>query len=81
VADTKGLKTLTKTGYAPIGTIGFMKKLQQEAGDSSVPSILSTHPATKDRIKALEKQIDPQTANIGNGLDREAYRRRIKALL
>jgi beta-barrel assembly-enhancing protease len=80
-ADAKGLDSLKKTGYAPLGMLSFMRKLQKEAGDSSVPTILSTHPATKDRIAALEEQIDPQTANVGDGLNKEAYRSKIKALL
>jgi predicted Zn-dependent protease len=80
-ADSKGLDFLKKSGYAPVGMLSFMRKLQKEAGDSSVPAILSTHPATKDRIAALEKKIDPQTANIGDGLNKEVYRSKIKALL
>jgi beta-barrel assembly-enhancing protease len=80
-ADSKGLETLKKTGYAPAGMLSFMAKLQQETGNSSVPTILSTHPATKDRIAALKKQIDPQTASVGEGLNRDVYRSKIKALL
>jgi beta-barrel assembly-enhancing protease len=80
-ADTKGLENLMNVGYAPAGMLSFMAKLQQETGGSSVPTILSTHPATKDRIAALKEQIDPQTANVGEGLNGDVYRKKIKALL
>ncbi len=67
--------------YAPAGMLSFMAKLQKETGGSSVPTILSTHPATKDRIVALKKQIDPQTDNVGGGLNGDVYRQKIKASL
>ena len=55
-----------------------MQKLLQKSG--STPTFLSTHPATSERIKILQQQIDLQTANVGNGLDRQAYQNRIRAL-
>ena len=77
-ADQRGLKTLMKAGYAPSGMIGFMEKLLDE---SSPPSFLSTHPATKDRIAALGRVIDPATANVGDGLNDRAYKAKIRPLL
>lgn len=77
-ADTKGLATLTGAGYAPSAMVAFMRKL---VGQSAVPSFLSTHPATSDRIRALERQISPATANTGTGLDNAAYRNRIQPLI
>jgi predicted Zn-dependent protease len=77
-ADTIGLETLKKTGYAPIGMVEFMRKLLQSK--NSVPTFLSTHPATSDRIAALQKAIDPQTANQGEGLDNNTYRRNIASI-
>lgn len=76
-ADQKGLEMLTNAGYAPAGMVGFMEKLLR---GGSVPSFLSTHPGTQDRIKALESAIDPATANVGEGLDELAYKRNIRAL-
>lgn len=78
-ADSLGLQTLERAGYAPSGMVSFMEKLLKTRG--SVPTFLSTHPATGDRIQALEQAIDPARANAGNGLDTNAYRNKIRALL
>ncbi len=77
-ADRFGLKNMTKANYAPAGILGFMQKLLQRGG--STPGFLSTHPATSDRIKILQQQINPQTVNVGNGLDNRAYKSRIRSL-
>jgi predicted Zn-dependent protease len=76
-ADQLGLDNMTAAGYAPSAMVAFMEKL---VGQGSPPRILSTHPAPTDRIRALNAQIDPATANSGNGLDSSAYRSRISAL-
>ena len=77
-ADRFGLENITKANYAPAGILGFMQKLLQRGG--SAPSFLSTHPATSERIAVLQQQIDPQTANVGIGLDERAYQNRIQSL-
>jgi beta-barrel assembly-enhancing protease len=77
-ADRFGLNNMIKANYAPAGILGFMQKLLQAGG--STPSFLSTHPATSERIKILQEQINPQTANVGDGLDNRAYRSRISSL-
>lgn len=76
-ADQKGLANLRRTRYAPGAMVDFMEKL---ANQRSVPSFLSTHPAVRDRIVALDRMIDPSTANAGDGLDSAAYRSRISSL-
>lgn len=78
-ADQMGLQTLTKAGYAPSAMVSFMEKLLQAGG--SVPTFLSSHPATQDRIKALEQAIDPAKASVGDGLNKSAYKNKIRALL
>ncbi|MBW4535313.1 MAG: M48 family metalloprotease [Pleurocapsa minor HA4230-MV1] len=77
-ADRFGLNNMIKANYAPAGILGFMQKLLQAGG--STPSFLSTHPATSERIKILQEQINPQTANVGDGLDSRAYKSRISSL-
>lgn len=83
-ADKRGLKTLTRAGYAPSAMVSFMQKLQ---GNSSVLTILSTHPGTDTRIRELQKQIKNlpsntyQPSNRNNGLDKAAYQAKIRALL
>jgi predicted Zn-dependent protease len=77
-ADRFGLNNMIKANYSPAGILGFMQKLLQAGG--STPSFLSTHPATSERIKILQGQINPQTTNVGDGLDNRAYRSRISSL-
>jgi predicted Zn-dependent protease len=77
-ADQMGLETLEKAGYAPSGMVAFMEKLLK--GGGSVPSFLSTHPATSERINALERAINSGRANVGDGLSTDAYKNRIRAL-
>lgn len=78
-ADRVGLETMTQAGYAPSAMVSFMEKLLKRGG--SIPSFLSTHPNTSDRIKALEQAIEPRSANAGDGLDNAAYKTKIRALL
>jgi predicted Zn-dependent protease len=77
-ADELGLANLTQAGYAAGAMPAFMEKLLNQR---SVPTFLSTHPATSTRIDRLNALIDPATANAGDGLDNAAYRSRIQALL
>ncbi|MEG4395636.1 M48 family metallopeptidase [Microcoleus sp. F10-C6] len=76
-ADQLGLQTMGRAGYAQSGMVDFMKKLLNKP---SPPSILSTHPATADRIAAISQAIDPDLAS-GEGLNNEDYRLEIRRLL
>lgn len=78
-ADTTGLATLGRAGYAQSAMVSFMQKLLKQG--SSGPSFLSTHPATKNRIARLKQAIDPQKGSIGGGLDDAAYKANIRPLL
>lgn len=78
-ADKRGLRTLTRTGYAQSGMVSFMQKLLKKS--SGTPSFLSTHPATSDRIKALQTAINAQPSTGSTGLDNANYQANIKALL
>ena len=77
-ADQLGLANLKKAGYAPSGMVSFMKKLLKRG--SSGPKILSTHPSTSDRIDALNSKIEPSNANVGKGLNSQAYKSSIRSL-
>ncbi|HEY9702705.1 MAG TPA: M48 family metallopeptidase [Allocoleopsis sp.] len=79
-ADKRGLKNMKTAGYAQSAMISFMQKLMS-GSSSSQPSILSTHPATKDRIAALQKNIDPQYLNVKDGLNSNSYKLQIRSLL
>ena len=76
-ADQIGLRNLRRAGYAESGMVSFMRKLLKSR---STPTFLSTHPATGDRIVALERAINPQKSNVGNGLDSNAYKSQIRSL-
>ncbi|MCT7959796.1 M48 family metallopeptidase [Laspinema sp. D1] len=77
-ADRGALAILMNTGYAPQGLVQFFEKL---LGKPSPPTFLSTHPASSDRIAALEQMIPAGQANQGMGLDGATYRERIRPLL
>ncbi|MEB3249974.1 MAG: M48 family metallopeptidase [Merismopediaceae bacterium] len=76
-ADQLGLKMLTRAGYAPIGMVNFMKKLQSKGG--SPPEILSSHPDTQNRVIALQRKISPEWAEQGAGLDSKAYKDQLQS--
>lgn len=76
-ADQRGLRMLAKVGYPQSAMIAFLEKLLDQP---SPPSFLSTHPATRDRISAIQKSIDPSNANTGYGLDEQAYNSVIQPL-
>ncbi|BFM38513.1 M48 family metallopeptidase [Synechocystis sp. LKSZ1] len=75
-ADSLGLRNLIQAGYAPLGMITFMQKLQRRG--SAAPEFLSTHPLTNNRILALQRAITPQQARRGEGLDPAAYQAQLQ---
>jgi beta-barrel assembly-enhancing protease len=75
-ADQTGLRILGRAAYAQSAMIAFMQKLLQQR---SLPTFLSTHPATSDRITALRSEINPQTAYRGGGLNNAAYEAKIRS--
>lgn len=75
-ADRRGLLYMGKSGYAQSAVPVFMAKLQSQ---SSQPDFLSTHPAPADRVSRLKQGISPAYAN-GAGLDKAAYRKRLRAM-
>jgi len=77
-ADRMGLATLARAGYAPRGAVDFMTKLLQSG---SPPTIISTHPATRDRISAMQQMLDPSLVNSGDGLDSNSYRTTVQRIL
>ena len=77
-ADRLGLNNLAEAGYAPTAMISLMGKLAQQGG--STPTILSTHPATSDRILALQKQLNSVNNRQNQGLDEDYYQLQIRSL-
>lgn len=77
-ADRRGLINLSKAGYAQSEMVAFMQKLLN--GKSSVPTFLSTHPNTADRVAELKKQVDKSPTNGKDGLDGTSYKSKLQAL-
>jgi predicted Zn-dependent protease len=59
-ADTLGLKALKKAGIAPQGMVSFFAKLAKQEKDAAPPALLSTHPASDERMQALNKLVQEQ---------------------
>ncbi|MFA5338506.1 MAG: M48 family metallopeptidase [Candidatus Omnitrophota bacterium] len=58
LADSLGLKYLTKSGYSPYASINALKKLEGEEESNLGLVFLRTHPLTQERIKQLRKKIE-----------------------
>jgi predicted Zn-dependent protease len=54
-ADRLGLFTMAKAGYDPRAAAELWRRMDQRGGGA--PAILSTHPAPRDRIEAIEALI------------------------
>ncbi|MGK7886440.1 MAG: M48 family metallopeptidase [Crocosphaera sp.] len=65
-ADILGTRVLVSAGYAADGLRDFMNILREKYGDEPT-SYLSTHPASVERVKYLEKLI------VDNSYDRYRY--------
>ena len=77
-ADERGFNNLGRAGYAQSALVTFMQKL---VGQSSTPTILSTHPAASDRVTRLQAMLESSATSGANaGLDNPAYRSRISSL-
>ncbi|MBW4418137.1 MAG: M48 family metalloprotease [Myxacorys californica WJT36-NPBG1] len=74
-ADQRGLRTISRAGYAQSEVVAFMQKLLRSR---SSPSFLSNHPATSDRITRLKQLISANPTNGRNGLDPSAYRAAVR---
>lgn len=54
-ADLAGIRALARAGIPPAAMADFFKTLRERTPE--VPTLLSTHPATTDRIKAIEAAV------------------------
>ncbi len=75
-ADASGLGTLSRSGYAQAEMVEFMKKL---VSSKASLAILSTHPATTDRIARLQQGIKTKPATGRDGMDTASYRSKVQA--
>jgi beta-barrel assembly-enhancing protease len=55
-ADAEGIKMMARAGFNPDAAVRMFRKLQDSEGDMPKPlTYLSTHPATADRVKAMQE--------------------------
>lgn len=82
-ADAFAVTVMARAGYDPRGLVTFFQVLQAEGG-SGVPSFLSSHPATEDRIAATSALIREHGVRPGLRVDDggrlEIIQRRIRLL-
>lgn len=55
-SDRLGLLALKQAGIAPQGMVSFFEKLNKQEG-AAPPALLSTHPASSERMQALQAMI------------------------
>jgi predicted Zn-dependent protease len=72
-ADRRGLLNITKAGFAASAMPAFMQKLTSAGGRP--PEFLSSHPATGERISALNRTIQSNNLRTAGGLNDTEYQR------
>lgn len=75
-ADRRGVFNLARAGFAPQAMPAFMEKLEQGSG----ATFLSTHPATADRIAALNEIIRQHNLTGTIGLNDREYQQEWRKL-
>ena len=74
-SDILGLRVLDAAGYSADGLYNVMAKLKQLKGESNaVASLLSSHPASEERMRYLEELIQTKGYNRYGYEGVEAYR-------
>ncbi len=85
-ADDYGWEYVVKAGINPKGMISFFEKLEAaqgpiEKGATESLNIISTHPATSERIEQLKNKLSklsPQTTYKTTSIDFVGFQKRIK---
>jgi predicted Zn-dependent protease len=82
-ADAFAVDAMPPAGWDPNGLVSFFQTLQAEGG-ASVPTFLSSHPATADRIAATRARIaqrrSDRSLRVDDGGKLEIIQRRIEIL-
>ena len=68
-ADLVGLRFMTQAGYRPEEAVALWQRMMQSKKSESL-AILSTHPASSERIKALQRAL-PEVASIYEGSEKQ----------
>ena len=82
-ADVFAVQVMARAGWDPTGLLSFFQSLMHEGGPN-VPSFLSSHPATEERIRATRAEIvvldDTEGLATNDGGKLEIIQRRIRLL-
>ena len=81
-ADSLGIRYARQAQYAPGEMLRFFSALENMSSDSgnhNIPTFLSTHPMTSDRIAKVKEQLSSQDASLA--IQREGYLRRLDGLV
>ncbi len=81
-ADSLGIRYARQARYAPGEMLRFFTALENMSAESSshnIPTFLSTHPMTSDRITKVKEQLSSQDATLD--IRREDYLRRLDGLI
>ena len=73
-SDVLGLRVLDAAGYSADGLYNVMAKLKQVRGSGGGPTLLSSHPASEERMRYLEELIQTKGYNRYGYEGVEAYR-------
>jgi predicted Zn-dependent protease len=85
-ADYLGVQYLYKAGYDPHAAVHLLEELRAiESTGSRTASLFSTHPATADRIKATQRNIDlilpPRPQSVTTTQEFDAIKAQVAQLL
>ncbi len=64
-ADSFAVDVLPRAGYDPAGLVSFFQTLREKGGGGNVPTFLSSHPATEDRIAHTRALLDRASLPAG----------------
>ena len=81
-ADSLGIRYSRQAQYAPGEMLRFFSALENMSAESSshnIPTFLSTHPMTSDRIAKVKEQLSSQDASLA--IKKEDYLRRLDGLI
>ena len=78
-ADDNGLMLLEKSGISTDGMVSFFETMGKEGPDLGVADVMSTHPATSERIARLKKQRKAGLTTKALPLDFKAFKKQVQS--
>jgi predicted Zn-dependent protease len=81
-ADSLGIQCARKAAYSPVEMVQFFSSLENMSADSGthrLPSFLSTHPLTKNRIAKVKELLSSQDVRLA--VKKENYLHQIDGLI